>query len=92
MQTLFIYDNDGVIFDYKTGSFTVPNGLQYIIDEIPENSFPVRVNVEGEEHFVEYGSHPKTKVEELEEIIAEQEAALIEIAEMLMMMQVGGDE
>lgn len=91
MQTLFIYDDLGKIFNYVTGSFDVPVGLQYIIDIIPENKFPIKVNVESEVHFVEYGIHPKSRVEELEEIISEQEAALFEIGEMLHVLMSGGE-
>lgn len=90
MNTLFIYDNNGKIYFQQTGFTEEPVGLPYIIEKIPENAFPIKVNVEASPHFIEYGYHPKPKIDELEELIEEQNAALFEVAEMIINLQNGG--
>lgn len=100
MLTQIIYDLNGRLISIKEGysfSFT-PEGVPSLVTEIPEGqkiklTDGVGVDVSVEPHQLMLENKPKTKVEELEEIIAEQEAALFEIGEMLhTLMNGGGNE
>lgn len=83
MKTLFIYDETGKIFNMTTGNFSVPKGLTHIIEEMPENSYPIKVNVEAEEHFVEYGKHELSQIDIVLQALQEQQFALMDIAELI---------
>jgi hypothetical protein len=87
-QTLLIYDNDGKIFLSISGSYETPNGLQHLEVDVPSNSYVDSVNVSVEPHEAVIKLIPKTKLEELEEMIEEHEVAMIELANMF----IGSDE
>lgn len=88
MKTLIIYDNAGYIYLQMTGSYRVPEGgINYLeVDStVHENKIIKSVNVATKELVLE--DIPKSETEILKQKVAEQEAALIELA-----LLVGGNK
>ncbi len=79
MKTLFIYDNNGKIWNQMSGVYEVPNGLPYLEVEIPVGKYPVSVDVSGEEHKVVYADFPKSETALLKEQVDMLTLALAEM-------------
>lgn len=99
METLIIYDNEGKIFQSITGTFNVPNGLQYMIIEVPIGKRVSSIDVSGEEHSPVYENLIPNIITELSdrlnyqvEITEELESALYDIAAAIDQLLNGGDE
>lgn len=99
MQTLVIYDQNGVVFYTTTGTFQTPVGIPYLITEVPEGKRVSSVNVEGEEPVAVFEDLPLPTIQQLVsklnyqvEITEELEAALYDIALMIDQLLPGGDE
>ena len=82
-RTLIIYDDNATIYDTRRDDFIVPVGLQHLIVIVPEGKRITGVDVSGEEHVVIFEDIPKSEVEILREKLAQQEEALIELAEII---------
>lgn len=79
-MSIIIYDNNGFIFDIKTGAYKVPNGgVQYIEVEIPQGKHPVSVDMSGTEPAVVYADLPKSETALLKEQVDMLTLALAEM-------------
>lgn len=45
MKTLIVYDNTGKIYSQQSGTYTKPDGLQYIECEVPDGYIVTGVDV-----------------------------------------------
>lgn len=81
MKTLIVYDNNGKIFTQLSGDYVKPEGLQSLEIVIPENKVLKGVDVKNKEPIFE--DKPKSQMDNLQELIKNQEEALIELAIMI---------
>jgi len=85
MKTLVIYDGLGVIFSSPiTGGYIKPEGtLNFLEIEIPTDKILIRVNTKVTPNVPIFEDIPLSETEILREKVAEQEAALIELATII---------
>lgn len=69
MQTLIVYDDNGVIFNQTNGNYIVPVGLQHIEVEIPEGKIVIGVDVVN--HVAIFADIPLTDTEMLQQALSE---------------------
>lgn len=84
MKTLIIYDNTGYIYLNMSGDYRLPEGgVQFLeVDsDIHENKIIKSVNVDTKELVLE--NIPLSETEILKQKVAEQEAAIIELAALV---------
>lgn len=85
MKTLIIYDNTGKIYYMASGSYTKPNGLQFIEVEVPSGYFVSGVDVANKTAIFE--KQPKSQEQINAESITDLQLALAEVTEMLLAQQ-----
>jgi hypothetical protein len=84
MKTLIIYDNTGYIFITMSGAYTVPQGgVNYLEIEISANKRVTSIDTNVKPNIPIYEDIQLSETEILQNRIAEQETALIELAEMI---------
>jgi hypothetical protein len=83
MNTLVIYDNNGVIFFQVSGSVIEPNGLQHMYVEVPQGKYVASVDVSGETHAPVLVDFPKSETQLLKDENTEIKLALAELAEIV---------
>lgn len=83
MSTLIIYDNTGFIISQMSGDVREPIGIPFIWVEIPVGKRLVGIDTDKEEHEPIFEDIPKSEVEILNEQIATQEHAILELSMMI---------
>ena len=84
MLSLVIYDNKGYVYMVMSGNSPVPQGgIQYIKVEIPTGKIIKSIDTSVTPNIPVYDDIPLTENEILKQRIAEQETAIMELAELI---------
>lgn len=67
METLIIYDNNGVIYVQQSGYFQIPDGIQHMIIELPQGKIASTVDTSVTPHQAVLVDLPKSEIELLRE-------------------------
>ena len=71
MQTLIIYDSEGIIISQMGGDVREPVGVPFLWAEVPQGKYIVSIDVSGEEHIPIFTEHQKSEMEVLDEKLVE---------------------
>jgi len=77
MNTLVIYDEAGSIISLKSGNVQEPTGIPFIWVEVPEGKRVVNVDVSVETHQAVFEDIPPSKVEGVEDQVADLQYQLM---------------